>query len=146
VTRGTVHQVLVYDGDHCVGWCQFGSPTELPNINSRGAYDRGADDPPDWRIGCIFTNAKDRSKGVAATAVAAAFDEIKQAGGGIIEAYPEQTEQRLRSVAPICTQDRRSCMRNTASRGYGRLRSGDGSCAPRSDPAARHRSLKVMLR
>ena len=26
VTRGTVHQVLVYDGDHCVGWCQFGLP------------------------------------------------------------------------------------------------------------------------
>ena len=50
-----------------------------------------------------------------------------------------------RSVAPICTQDRRSCMRNTASRGYGRSRSGGGSCAPRSDPAARRRSRKVML-
>src|SRR4029450_12626658 len=24
VTRGTVHQVLVYDGDHCVGWGRFG--------------------------------------------------------------------------------------------------------------------------
>jgi hypothetical protein len=40
VTRGTVHQVLVYDGDRCVGWCQFGSPPEIPNINNRGAYDR----------------------------------------------------------------------------------------------------------
>jgi hypothetical protein len=62
VTRGTVHQVLVYDGDRCVGWCQFGSPTELPNINNRKTYDRGADGPPDWRIGRIFTNAKDRGK------------------------------------------------------------------------------------
>ncbi len=60
VTGGTVHQVLVYDGDHCVGWCQFGSPPEIPNIKNRGAYDRGAGDPPDWRIGCIFTNAKGR--------------------------------------------------------------------------------------
>lgn len=94
VTRRTVHQVLVYDGDHCVGWCQFGSPPELPNIKNRGAYDRGADDPPDWRIGCVFTNAKDRGKGVAAAAVAAALDEIKRAGGGVVEAYPEQTEQR----------------------------------------------------
>ena len=74
VTDGTVRQVLVYDGDRCVGWCQFGSPPELPNINNRGAYDRGADDPPDWRIGCIFTNAKDRGKSVAAAAVAAALD------------------------------------------------------------------------
>jgi hypothetical protein len=66
VTRGTVHQVLVYDGDRCVGWCQFGSPPELPNINNRRTYDQGADEPPDWRIGCIFTNAKDRGKGAAA--------------------------------------------------------------------------------
>jgi len=44
--------------------------------------------------GCIFTNAKDRGKGVAAAAVAAALDEIKRAGGGVVEAYPEQTEGR----------------------------------------------------
>jgi len=94
VTRGTVHQILVYDGDRCVGWCQFGSPPELPNIKNRRTYDRGATDPPDWRIGCLFTNAKDRGKGVAAVAVAAALDEIRRAGGGIVEAYPEQTEER----------------------------------------------------
>jgi GNAT superfamily N-acetyltransferase len=94
VTRGTVHQVLVYDGDRCVGWCQFGPPPELPNIKNRRAYDQAADDPPDWRIGCIFTNAKDRGKGVAAAAVAAALDQIRQAGGGVVEAYPEQTEER----------------------------------------------------
>lgn len=94
VTRGTVHQVLVYDGDRCVGWCQFGSPSELPTIKNRKAYDRDAADPPQWRIGCIFTNSKDRGKGVAAAAVAAALDEIKRAGGGVVEAYPEQTEER----------------------------------------------------
>jgi GNAT superfamily N-acetyltransferase len=94
VTRGTVRQVLVYDRDRCVGWCQFGSPPELPNINNRRTYDQGAGDPPDWRIGCIFTNAKDRGKGVAAAAVAAALEEIKRAGGGVVEAYPEQTGQR----------------------------------------------------
>jgi len=94
VALGTVHQVLVYDGDRCVGWCQFGRPAELPNIKNRRAYEQGAGDPPDWRIGCIFTNPKDRGKGVAAAAVAAALDEIRRAGGGIVEAYPEQTEGR----------------------------------------------------
>ena len=34
------------------------------------------------------------AEGVAAAAVAAALDEIRRAGGGIVEAYPEQTEQR----------------------------------------------------
>ena len=49
VTRGTVHQVLVYDGDRCVGWCQFGPPPELPNIKNQRAYDQASEDPPDWR-------------------------------------------------------------------------------------------------
>ena len=38
VLEKTVHQVLVYDGDECVGWCQFGPPAELPNIKNPGAY------------------------------------------------------------------------------------------------------------
>jgi GNAT superfamily N-acetyltransferase len=94
VTRGTVHQVLVYDGERCVGWCQFGPPAEVATINNPKAYAKGLAELPDWRIGCIFTNAKDRGKGVAAAAVAAALDEIKRAGGGVVEAYPEQTEER----------------------------------------------------
>lgn len=63
VTRGTVHQVLVYDGERCVGWCQFGPPAEVATINNRKAYEKGLAELPDWRIGCIFTNAKDRGRG-----------------------------------------------------------------------------------
>jgi hypothetical protein len=70
------------------------APPELPNIKNRRDYDQGADDPPDWRIGCIFTTAKDCGKGVAAAAVVAALDEIRRTGGGVVEAYPEQTEER----------------------------------------------------
>lgn len=94
VTRGTVRQVLGYDGDRCVGWCQFGPPTEVAAIKNPKAYEKDLAELPDWRIGCIFTNAKDRGKGVAATEVAAALDEIRRPGGGVVEAYPEQTEQR----------------------------------------------------
>jgi GNAT superfamily N-acetyltransferase len=94
VTRGTVRQVLVYDGERCVGWCQFGPPAEVATIKNAKAYEKGLAELPDWRIGCIFTNAKDRGKGVAAAAVAAALEEIKRAGGGVVEAYPEQTEER----------------------------------------------------
>ncbi len=32
------HAALVYDGDACVGWCQFGAPDELPRIKNRKAY------------------------------------------------------------------------------------------------------------
>jgi GNAT superfamily N-acetyltransferase len=94
VRNGTVHQVLVYDRDECVGWCQYGPPVELPRIKNPKAYDAGLTDLPDWRIGCIFTGKGHRRSGVARAAVTAALAAIEEAGGGVVEAYPEQVEGR----------------------------------------------------
>jgi GNAT superfamily N-acetyltransferase len=95
VRRGTVRQMLVYaEGEGCVGWCQYGTPTELPNIKNRKAYARDLGILPDWRIGCIFTGKSHRSRGVARAGVGAALAEIEEAGGGLVEAYPEQVEGR----------------------------------------------------
>ncbi|GAA1924414.1 GNAT family N-acetyltransferase [Nocardioides hwasunensis] len=92
--RGTVHQVLVYDGDTCVGWCQFGTPDELPHIKNLKAYEKELDELPQWRIGCIFTGSRHREKGVARAAVTAALHQIARHGGGVVEAYPEQVVDR----------------------------------------------------
>ncbi len=94
VEQATVHQVLVYDGETCVGWCQYGSPAELPNIKNTKAYLGALKDLPDWRIGCIFTGKGHRGSGVARVALAGALDAIKKAGGGLVEAYPEQVDGR----------------------------------------------------
>jgi GNAT superfamily N-acetyltransferase len=94
VRAGTVHQVLVYDGDECVGWAQFGPPAELPNIKNRGTYEKELDRAPDWRIACIFTGSKHRGRGVAHAAVEGALAQIAASGGGLVEAYPEQEEGR----------------------------------------------------
>ena len=92
--EGTVHQVLVYDGDRAVGWCQFGTPAELPRIKNVAAYEKDLVDLPTWRIGCIFSGGKHRGKGVARAAVTAVLEEIRKAGGGLVEAYPEQVADR----------------------------------------------------
>jgi GNAT superfamily N-acetyltransferase len=94
VRNGTVHKILVYDGEECVGWCQYGPPAELPNIKNQKAYAKELDELPDWRIGCIFTGKGHRRKGVARAAVGGALAAIKQAGDGLVEAYPEQVEER----------------------------------------------------
>jgi GNAT superfamily N-acetyltransferase len=94
VRRGTVHQILVYSGDECVGWCQYGSPAELPNIKNPAAYAKELVELPQWRIGCIFTDKSHRGEGVARAAVSAVLDAIRAAGGGLVEAYPEQVEGR----------------------------------------------------
>jgi hypothetical protein len=94
VRNGTVHQTLVYAGDECVGWCQFGSPAEVSNIKNLAAYERGLKAMPDWRIGCLFTGSRHRGAGVARAAVAGTLEAIRAAGGGVVEAYPEQLEGR----------------------------------------------------
>jgi GNAT superfamily N-acetyltransferase len=94
VRNGTVHQMLVYDGDAAVGWCQYGPPAEVATIKNPKAYAAELDRLPDWRIGCIFTGSKHRGKGVARAAVTAVIEAVRAEGGGLLEAYPEQEEDR----------------------------------------------------
>lgn len=94
VANGTVHQTLVYAGQECVGWCQYGSPAELPTIKNAAAYQKGQQALPDWRIGCLFTGSRHRGAGVARAGLSGTLDAIRAAGGGVVEAYPEQVEGR----------------------------------------------------
>ena len=94
VRTGTVHQILVYKGNECIGWCQYGSPADLPDIKNPGAYSKELVELPDWRIGCIFTGKGHRGAGVARAAVSGALDAVRAAGGGLVEAYPEQVDGR----------------------------------------------------
>jgi hypothetical protein len=94
VSNGTVHQMLVYLGSQCVGWCQYGPPGEVATIKNAKAYEKDLVALPDWRIGCVFTGSSHRREGVARAGLAAALGAISQAGGGTVEAYPEQLEGR----------------------------------------------------
>jgi len=99
VREGRTHSALVFDGDRAVGWCQFGSPDELPRIKHRKAYEAGLTKLPDWRITCFFVDKEYRGKGVASTALAGALAEIGRLGGGIVEAYPEDATDRKVAAA-----------------------------------------------
>ena len=89
VVAGTTHAALVFGGDDCLGWCQFGTPAELPRIKSRVVYEKEVTTPPDWRIGCNFVGKGLRRKGVATAGLAGALDLIADMGGGTVEGYPE---------------------------------------------------------
>jgi GNAT superfamily N-acetyltransferase len=94
VRAGRAHAALVYDGPRCVGWCQFGSPGELPRIKHLKAYNAGTNQLPDWRITCFFVGRTHRHQGVADAALAGAVTEIARLGGGRVESYPEDTTGR----------------------------------------------------
>ena len=94
VREGRAHAALVYQGADCIGWCQFGSPDELPQIHNQRAYQAGQPERPDWRITCFFSGKGHRGRGVAKAALAGAVEQIRALGGGRIEAYPEDTAGR----------------------------------------------------
>ena len=94
VREGRAHAALVFAGDRCVGWCQFGSPDELPRIKSRREYSAGVSELPDWRITCFFVDREHRGEGVASAALAGALDQIARLGGGTVESYPEDVDGR----------------------------------------------------
>jgi hypothetical protein len=91
VREGRAHAALVFDGDVAVGWCQFGTPAELPRINHRKEYEAGLVASPDYRITCFFVDRNRRRAGVAAAALDGALDLIAITGGGVVEAYPQDT-------------------------------------------------------
>lgn len=99
VQRGEAHAALVFDGETCVGWCQFGSPAELPRIKARRAYEAESAPLADWRITCLFVDKAQRRRGVAAAALAGALREIARLGGGLVESFPEDTEGRSVSAS-----------------------------------------------
>lgn len=99
VQSGQAHAALVYGGRDCLGWCQFGPPAELPRIKNLAAYRAAGTDPADWRITCLFTGRAHRGKGVAAAALQGALADIARLGGGLVEAFPEDTEGRKASAS-----------------------------------------------
>ncbi len=99
VREGRAHAALVFDGAVAVAWCEYGSPAELPNIYHRKEYEAGLDRQPDYRITCFFVDRDYRRKGVAAAALRGALDLIAQAGGGVVEAYPQDTPGQKTSAS-----------------------------------------------
>lgn len=98
VRDGRTHAALVFDGVQAVGWCQYGSPEELPNIHHRKEYEKTLDTWPDYRLTCFFVDRDYRQKGVAGMALQGALDLIAQAGGGVVEGYPHDTQGKKTSA------------------------------------------------
>src|SRR5579859_6737817 len=92
IRGGRAHAALVFDGSGTAqGWCQYGSPEELPGIKHRREYGKDAPPRPDWRITCFYVDKKHRGEGIARAALEGALDQIAEAGGGLVEAIPEVT-------------------------------------------------------
>jgi GNAT superfamily N-acetyltransferase len=94
VATGRARAALVFEGETCLGWCQYGPPADLPRIKHRKAYDAGAGAQPAWRITCFFVDRAARGRGVAEAALHGALGLMVKAGGGVVESMPEEAGGR----------------------------------------------------
>jgi len=46
---------------------------------------------PDYRLTCFFVDSRYRRQGISALALRGALDLIAREGGGVVEAYPQDT-------------------------------------------------------
>jgi hypothetical protein len=99
VMQGRAHAALVFDGETAIAWCQYGPPAELPNIYHRKEYEAGLDQAPDYRITCFFIDRNHRRSGLAGVALDGALTLIARSGGGVVEAYPHDTQGKKTSAS-----------------------------------------------
>ena len=92
VHEDRAHAALVCDGDAAVAWCQYGSPQELQHVNFKKQVEASPHELPTYRLTCIFVDKDYRRTGVAAIAVQGALELIANAGGGLVETYPQDTQ------------------------------------------------------
>ena len=107
VYEGQAHAAVVFDGDRAVGWCQYGTPEELPTITHRKEVEAGRVEHPDYRLTCFFVDRDYRRDGVAAVALRGALDLIAEAGGGVVEAYPYDNQGEKVSASFLYNGTRR---------------------------------------
>jgi GNAT superfamily N-acetyltransferase len=99
VREGRAHAALVFDGAAALAWCQYGRPDELPDIYHRREYEAGAGHLPDYRLTCLFVDKGHRRRGIGLVALRGALDLIARAGGGVVEAYPQDTDGPMISAS-----------------------------------------------
>jgi GNAT superfamily N-acetyltransferase len=78
---GNAHAALVFDGDRAVGWCQYGTPDELPSIHHQKEYEAGLTELPDYRLTSCFVDRDYRREGVSAAALRGALNLTAETGG-----------------------------------------------------------------
>ena len=136
VRNGEAHAALVYDGDQCVGWCQFGVPEELPRIKNRKAYEEGLGELPDWRITCFFVGKGHRGQGVAAAPSREPWRRSSASAAERSRAVP--TRSTAEDRPPSCTTAPSPCSSSRVSPGPAPSARPAGWSAPPSVDQQRH--------
>lgn len=98
VESGTVPGVLAYLDNEPAGWCAV-EPRESYSRLGRAKELAPVDDQPVWSITCFYIGKQYRRKGFMRGLLNAAIDWAEKNGAHIVESYPFDPQQGVRSSA-----------------------------------------------
>jgi GNAT superfamily N-acetyltransferase len=87
VKLGPPPELLAFDDDLPVAWCQLTPRDSLPWLDRTWRLKR-VDDVPVWSISCFYVRKGYRRRGITSALIAAALRMAKIAGAPALEAYP----------------------------------------------------------
>lgn len=100
---GEVHGVLAFDGDDCVGWCNYGPKADYDRL-CRSPKLGTADNDAVWSIPCFFTKVGYRKRGIGQALLAYATAKLsRRRGVRVVEGYPTRAEGRSQASAFVFT-------------------------------------------
>jgi GNAT superfamily N-acetyltransferase len=97
VDAGRVPGLLAYRGGEPVGWVSI-SPREEFGRLERSPKLKRVDDRPVWSVVCFYIPRGERGGGLGKALLKGALDHVASRGGGIVEAYPIDTNGRRPSA------------------------------------------------
>ncbi len=98
VESGTIPGVLAYQGNESAGWCAI-EPRKSYSRLERAKVLAPVDSQPVWSITCFYIGKQYRRKGLMRRLLDAAIGWAAENGAHIIESYPLDTQQGVRSSA-----------------------------------------------
>jgi GNAT superfamily N-acetyltransferase len=87
VNCGTPTGILMYAGDHVIGWCSV-APRETYERLVRSKVLTTIDDQPSWAVMCFVLDKTVRGQGLAVGLLQAAANYAFSEGAKIVEGYP----------------------------------------------------------
>lgn len=94
VDAGPPPGLLAYADSDPVAWCRVVPRSTLPGLANSRFFKTGLDTDDVWSLACFVVRRSHRGKGLTKILTKAAIQHVAQNGGGILEAYPWDTEER----------------------------------------------------
>lgn len=93
IEEGPPPGLLAYDRETPVAWCRVMPRIDLPGLANSRYFKTDLDIDGVWSLACFVVRRSHRGRGLTSTLTTAAIEYVGNQGGGILEAYPWDTNE-----------------------------------------------------